>query len=257
MMQKRILEYGLILLLLIGSTAGLISVHAEAANQDLELLLPLSEQIMASDKLVIVKHTGSYRSFNNKESFTRMAREISSQLNLPNDGKFSEGSKEQQDPMVYQVSIEDSNNIAVTLICIGFPNGSSELVVSVEADRLQNASSILKVQKQLTEKLTALGLKPNWNIMIQGMEAPVATSAMQEEMGSLHLPMLSQKLQAQEVGRYEDKGSLSISYYSPQISGNAIAPEKEKMNLQVAVHRNSISQQQRITIGSPAISIEY
>ncbi|NOU93667.1 hypothetical protein GC093_10595 [Paenibacillus sp. LMG 31456] len=250
--MKRMIEYSVIILLAIGIAVSLWTVHADAdaANPDLEYLIPLSKQIITSDKKVIIKHTSSYRSFTSKESFAQIGREVSEQLNLPSSSAIIEG----QDHLLYQAEAVDSEGIETKLLWIGFPNGSSELIISAEANHLQNADSIVKVQKQLAGNLKAMGVKPSWNIMIQGSAA--LSSSLKEQDASL-LPLFTKQLQAHEINRYEDAGSLSISYYSPQISNTTAIGEKEKMNLQLAVHRNSITQQQRITIGSPAISIEY
>lgn len=249
--MKRIIEYSLPILLAIGIAVSLWTVHANAANPDLEYLLPLSKQVIASDKKVIIKHTGSYRSFTSKEDFAQIGRTVSSQLfNIPSSSKIIE----EGNHLLYQAEAVDSEGIETKLLWIGFSDGTSELIISAEADHLQDADSILKAQKQLTGKLKDIGVKPIWNIMIQGIAAQ--SSSTKEQVAALQ-PSFAKQLQAHELNRYEDAGSLSISYYSPQISNATARGEKEKMNLQVAIHRNSITQQQRITIGSPAISIEY
>ncbi|MFD0676919.1 MULTISPECIES: YwmB family TATA-box binding protein [unclassified Paenibacillus] len=249
--MNRMTKYSLLILLAIGTAVSLWTIHADAANQDLERLLPLSKQIIASsDRKVIIKHTDSYQSFTNKESFAQIGRKVSTQLNIPVSSEIIE----ERDHLLYQAKTTDLEGIETTLLFIGFPNGSTELIISAETSRPQDTVPIMKVQKQLTEKLTAIGIKPNWNIMIQG--SAVISSSIKEQEASLE-PSFAKQLQAQKVTRYEDAGSLSISYYSPKISHSTAEGDKEKMNLQVAVHRNSITQQQRITIGSPAISIEY
>ncbi|MDF2962011.1 MAG: hypothetical protein K0S39_3746 [Paenibacillus sp.] len=250
--MKRMVEYGLLLLLALGAAAGFWTVHADAANQDLEQLLSLSGQIIASDKKVIVKHAGTYRTFDTRAYFEQAGREVSTQLGFPEDS--IPVITETQDHLLYKTAVTDSDGIERTLLWIGFPNGTSELIVSAQAEGDEEADGIRKVQKYWTGKLEAMDVKPDWNVMIQGSPVPAAESIAQELQ--FH-STLTKQMQAEEVGRYEDAGSLSISYYSPQIGKSVSLGEKEKMNLQVAVHRNSNTQQQRITIGSPAISIEY
>ncbi|MFH5187258.1 YwmB family TATA-box binding protein [Paenibacillus sp. TAB 01] len=117
--------------------------------------------------------------------------------------------------------------------------------------------AMTRLQHELSGTLQSLGLAPQWNVMIQGTLSDTFADMTEDPLSVYH--WLSEELQLKEVGKYQDTGSTSISYYSPLLP--AITPDPSapasRMNFQVAVHRNSMTREQRLTIATPAISIEY
>ncbi|TDF97113.1 YwmB family TATA-box binding protein [Paenibacillus piri] len=249
--MKRLLEYGVAVCLAAGIAGGLWAVHATAANNDIELLLPLADQLLAADRKVIIKHTGSYRSYTDSSDFERIGKQLRAQLELDRSGSRPAEISAAQGQLLYKASAVQADGIGTTLLWIGFADGTTELVISAEAAGGHNTAGIAQVQKRLSRELEAIGITPYWNVMIQGTPATAY-----EAPGSWLQAPLARQLHVREIGRYEDAGSVSVSYYSPQIRETAGRGE-QKMNLQTAVHRDSKTERPRMTIGTPAISIEY
>jgi hypothetical protein len=217
----------------------------ENADGDLNRLLLLATPVMATDKKITIKHTSAYRHYSSKAEFLQTARYLSSAFQLPSPSDVTR----KQDLWVYTDVLIDSDTVHATLLWIGFPDGSTQVSLTSETMQESGIQQLRLLQNQWTAELQGIGLRARWNVMIQG-KATDSTSPSQS------LQLLADSLQAQELARYQDAGSLSISYHSPMIRESEIE-SKEPMNLQIAVHLNSITYQPHITIATPAISIEY
>lgn len=251
-MKRRWLAYVLCGVVTIGMLVGAWAARADAVadgESNLDLLLPIAEPVMASGNTkIIIKHAGTYTSFHSNGQFLLAGQNISKRLGLPVNGDVTvEG-----DHLLYKSTSTDTEfGIVTNLLWIGFQDGSTELIVSSQTEGVYGgADEMRRLQRELDKKLRSLNIKPQWNVMIQGdaVAAPADPNSL--------LDTLSRQLLAREVERYEDNGSTSVTYYSPVIREH-ISNGKQSMNVQIAVHRSSVTQQKRITIGVPAISIEY
>ncbi|UQZ84160.1 hypothetical protein SK3146_03393 [Paenibacillus konkukensis] len=249
-MKRKWIAYALCFLIAAGCAAGAWAARVNAgrsAASSLELLLPLSQQIMSSDKSIVIKHADTYQNYSDEKQFLDTGRMLGRLFELPEDGKLSR----EEDHILYRTATTDSHGADLTMLWVGFFDHTSELILTGGSGPDTSPADMIELQRKLTDKLQSIGIKPQWNVMIQGVLAgdDVASSPSPTDW-------LVAKLQAKQVEQYEDNGSTSITYYSPFISEH-ISNGKQAMNLQVAVHRNSITQEKRVTIGTPAITIEY
>jgi hypothetical protein len=67
---------------------------------------------------------------------------------------------------------------------------------------------------------------------------------------------LYDELMTREIERYEDIGTVSISFYSPMLK-TSIQSGEGSMNFQAAIHQNSVTNKWRVTLGMPIITKEY
>lgn len=104
----------------------------------------------------------------------------------------------------------------------------------------------------ISENMKQLGIEPNFNACLQGYYDDTLKVSAQEKMidGYLH------KYNASVVEKMQDQAVLSISAYSPHISGSIITNDM-KMNLQVATHVDHTSETTKITVGTPIITTTY
>jgi hypothetical protein len=250
--MQPIVRIVLVALMLTVTAAGVWTVRANMPDSgkysDLERLLSISKPIMVADRKAVIKHTSANQMYTNKEDFIQKARKISSRLNATDN----EAMTETPEHLLYKTVSTDNHSTETTLRLIGFNDGTTQLSISIKAAHDIGMSLLPQVQNDIDTRLESLQIKPQWNAMIQGSAASAFA-----QPDSLYA-WLTGSLPGHEVGRYQDAGSLSISYHSPVLAGPVpAAGEKETMNLQAAVHRDSLTHGQRITIGTPAISIEY
>ncbi|WP_028549125.1 YwmB family TATA-box binding protein [Paenibacillus sp. UNC451MF] len=248
-MNRRLLGYALCLVIVLGCIGSAWAVQAATDGESsFDLLMPLSEQFMNGEQKMIVKHAGTYQSYTNDLQFLQIGQQLSQRFELPVSEEFTRDT----DHLLYKTSVQDQpDGIDTSLLWIGFPDGTSELIITAQTTKPNEAATILSVQQHLADKLVSLHIKPQWNVMIQG----IASNAYRTDASPLN-DWLKNQLKAKVVEQYEDAGSTSITYYSPLFKDH-ITNGKQDMNLQVAVHRNSVTQQNRITIGIPAITVEY
>lgn len=248
-MNRRLISYMIGLIIAFGCIAGAWAARADGSEDNsFELLMPVSEQFMTGEKQMIVKHAGPYQSYTNEKQFLQIGQQLSQHFELPVSPDFIRDT----DHLLYKASAQNQpEGVDTSLLWIGFPDGTSELIVTAETRQSNGAAAIRTVQHSLAAKLASLHIKPQWNVMIQG----IASEAYRTDASPVH-DWLQSRLQAKEVEQYEDTGSTSVTYYSPLFKEH-ITNGKQDMNLQVAVHRNSVTQHNRITIGIPAITIEY
>ncbi|WP_282939203.1 YwmB family TATA-box binding protein [Paenibacillus sp. RC67] len=248
-MNRQLLSYAICVIIAFGYIAGAWAARAaEDGDNSFELLMPLSEQFMTTEQKMIVKHTGTYQSYKNESQFLQIGQQLSQRFQLP----VSEDFTRDGDHLLYKTSVQDQpEGIDTSLLWIGFADGTTELIVTAQTTKPNKAAAIRSVQQDMADKLASLHIKPQWNVMIQG----IASEAYRTDASPLN-DSLRSRLLAQKVEQYEDAGSTSITYYSPLFK-ERITNGKQDMNLQVAVHRNSVTQQNRITIGIPAITVEY
>lgn len=225
------------------------------SDGDLQRLLPLAESVIISDKKVIIKHTSAYLPYKDERDFAQTAQNISTTFKLT----APLNPIHKQDVLLYRFTLKDTATTQATLLWIGFPDGSTQLSLTAETLQADGINTLYDLQQQWNTQLQVLGIQSNWNVMIQGNinadTHPFASSGQPGLSLSLQLHV-TDSLHAQELARYQDANSLSISYHSTIVEESA-ADTQQKMNLQVAVHRDSITGQQRITIATPAISIAY
>lgn len=229
--------------LILGKTLG---VSADAL-QDSQLILPLSKQLTEGNQKVLIKHFSPYKKFSNEDEFLKIGDELSRTFNLPcGSVKIHDG-----EHFIYNTTKDLSDDLSLTLLFMGMnQDHSSNLFIKLETESEKGLITIAQVQNELEKQLHSIGLSSNWNIIVQGTLASGYSDLRQLDH------WLEQNLNVKEIEKYTDSGTISVSYYSPKIH-HTIETQNQKMNVQLAIHRNSITDQWKVTMGTPVITIEY
>lgn len=115
-------------------------------------------------------------------------------------------------------------------------------------------NTLSQLQAELIRNLQAMGMTYEWNGTVQGQvsngkhtpEGTVADVAQQFSRNNT--------LTVEET--YADQGTFSASYYAPEL-GKGVQSGGHTIQLQIAAHQVSGTQEQRVSIGLPLITIEY
>lgn len=109
------------------------------------------------------------------------------------------------------------------------------------------------IQEKAELMMENAGITPAWNASVQGSvyNGKTAAETVQslEEKMALDLPLNA-------VETYQDTATESRSYEVPSLKAYVMSGEKP-IHMQVAVHEDSMNNNNRITIGFPVITIEY
>ncbi|MGF9710684.1 YwmB family TATA-box binding protein [Paenibacillus naphthalenovorans] len=216
------------------------------AKSDAQRLLSLSDRVMEGNKKVLIKQFSPYSTFINKEDFAETAAELSTVFGLPVNHQLAH----EADHLAYKTT-KTLHDVVLSLLYTGtLQDRSAYLVLSLETDSETGLAHILELQQELEQKMASLNMPVQWNVMVQGELRGTRAAAGE------FLQRLPQLLNAAEVERYTDNGTVSVSYFSRDLKARLLTGERQ-MNLQAAVHEHSDTGKQRVTLGVPVITMEY
>lgn len=221
-------------------------------STDTMLLLQTAEQTMSEDTPVrlVMKKTGPFRPYKSNEDLLRLGQEWSRQLGMPVRSALTE----QQGESVYRQERQTAEGCTQTLLLTGLGAGQSYAIVKTECPELpvkEMTEKAAAIQETVNRQLEKLSFEGVWNVMVQGMLGEQSEEGAQEALRNVQ-----GQLQAKAVERYEDTGTVSISYTS-DVLHHSVDSGTQKIHLQAAVHRDSLTKAWRFTIGTPVITIEY
>jgi hypothetical protein len=135
--------------------------------------------------------------------------------------------------------------------------GSKDQKTTVWILKLTAASSVTMAQMEhdqlvLEQELMRMGINGSWNTMVQGTPNVIASGDSPE----VFLQTANSRLQGIEQEIYQEDHTLSVSILSNKMH-YSVQSGAHKVNLQLALHQNSITKAWRFTIGSPLITMEY
>ncbi|MGO0063668.1 YwmB family TATA-box binding protein [Brevibacillus fluminis] len=137
---------------------------------------------------------------------------------------------------------------------VGVPNTGkldAYLVVTVKGKR-NHLQDIVNKQQNVIKLLQRQALIPQISTCIAGIYNDTLSVDQQEE----RIFSIFRSLQASEIERLKDETVVSISGYT-RLWDQAILSHNQKMNLQVAAHRDVEQKLTRFTVGTPIITAEY
>ncbi|CAG7651790.1 YwmB family TATA-box binding protein [Paenibacillus allorhizosphaerae] len=222
------------------------------ASEDTMLLLKTAEQTMSEDTPIrlVMKKNGPFRPYNSNEDLLRLGQEWSRLLGIPELSALAE----QQGEAVYREEWQTIEGCTQTLLLAGLGAGQSYAIVKSECPGLPFKEMKMKaavIQETVERQLEKIPFEGVWNVMIQGMLREQSGEGAQEALRNVQ-----GQLRAKAVERYEDTGTVSISYTS-NVLHHSVDSGSQKIHLQAAVHRDSFTNAWRLTIGTPVITIEY
>lgn len=123
------------------------------------------------------------------------------------------------------------------------------LTAAVTTNQSENTELLFTLKNRLDNALSSLQVRTIWSYTLQGELAQDVETA----DTAFIFNRIKSHWNVEEVGMYEDAGSISISYYSSLFS----VLSNDRGDFQAAVHTHSETGQSRLTVGIPAIGIEY
>ncbi|MGM1050050.1 MAG: YwmB family TATA-box binding protein [Bacillota bacterium] len=130
---------------------------------------------------------------------------------------------------------------------------TSYVKIQLDAQGPDGIQHLIRIQEKAQASMMKAGITPAWNASIQGsvyngMTAGETVQRLEEEM-AVQLPLNA-------VDSYQDIATESRSYEVPSLKTYVMGGENP-IHMQIAVHEDSMKENNRITIGFPIITIEY
>ena len=226
-------------------------VHSSVRESEaVDELISFSQNVM-HDLVFTVKHSGAIGTYTDESELKRMAADTIG-------GLFQAASEKRFMPELlthaassYSAEYE-INGVTVNVSVTGLSGQQQAwLTVKLSLDQADAVESIKNIKKKLDKQLSGMKMEPFWNYTVQGNVLD-SVQASEEVLWET----IETRFTAEQTGSYSDAGSTSISYSSNTFS--ELTPESYSAgSFQAALHRHSETGQSRLTIGIPAISIEY
>lgn len=142
--------------------------------------------------------------------------------------------------------------------------GHLYVVLRMEVEGTEGMDALRDLQYNYGNSLLDEGVAIQWNAALQGTASvnagDISGSGSSTTQGAM-LQQIEQQVSRtiqplQVVESYEDNNTLSRSYEAPGLP-LAVMSGDHKISLQVALHQNSDTGIQEISVGSPLLTIEY
>ncbi|MEX2460700.1 MAG: YwmB family TATA-box binding protein [Paenibacillaceae bacterium] len=240
-----------ILTLLLVSTLLISWKHSEAKvmNTDAATILELSKPMFQGEYHIQMKWSGEGKGYTSLSNFQTYNSEINQQLNIqPSDSlEYVNGL-----PLLRALGVW-ANGVQLQSVLVGSKDQQTTLwMLEIQTASTMTMEQIVQTQRMLEQKLSDLGLKGAWNTMVQGE----LTNTKLGERPEAFLHNMSDQIKGIEQETYHDDHTVSVSFLSKQIQ-QTVQSGTHRVNVQIALHQNSITKAWRLTIGSPLITIEY
>jgi hypothetical protein len=219
------------------------------AKEDTKTIFELSKPLLQEGHTSIIKWSGELAGYPTIASFQRSYNELSRQLGLQANSEieYINGLP------VLRSSRQLTNGAQLQGMYIGAKDQKScILILKLTADSYGDDQNLVTLKREIQEKLANLNLKGNWNSMVQG----ILTDAELANNPEALLQRISKEVNAMEQELYVDGHTLSASLFTNKLEGS-VKSGRHEVNLQIALHQNSITKEWRLTLGSPLITMEY
>jgi hypothetical protein len=225
--------------------------HSEAKElpNDTQTILEVSKSFLQGDYSLNVKWSNEGAGYASLIAFQAYFHELSQKLGIQPSGDIDNvnglpvlrGSSQLTDGAQLQSMLAGSKD-----------QKTSIWILKLNAAPPMTMEQMVQAQQYLEHKLADLGFKGSWNIMVQGSLIDVGSGDHPEVL----IHKISDKMQGYEQEVYQEDQTISISLLSKKMH-TSVKSGNHKVNLQIALHQNSITKVWRFTMGSPLITMEY
>ncbi|MDU0330305.1 hypothetical protein RW092_08835 [Paenibacillus sp. 3LSP] len=236
-----------------------VSDPLKEAEQQLDALVAIGKAVTSDPFRITLKWQGDWDSLLSSEE---AAGVLASRLGLshPERGVV-------QGRTVYE-SQGQIEGIHAELELVTLEEGKHYAILRLEAAGEDSAlwKQLQEAQRMAGESLADEGVDPRWNAAIQGMAWPSSVTEEGESSGETVLAATldrlesqverSAKLKLKQVETFGDEGTASRTYRVDALPITVLSGEHQ-VALQMAVHRNSDTGMDEITIGMPLLTVEY
>jgi hypothetical protein len=218
-------------------------------NQDTQTIIELSKPLLQEDNSYTIKWSGELAGYTTITSFQSTYNELSSQLGFQADGNidYINGLP------VLRSSRQLTNGTLLQGMYVGSKDQKSTiLILKLTEDSYVDYPNLVSLKLDIQEKLANMNLAGQWNTMVQG----TLTYTGQEKDPKALLQRISKEVKGIEQDWYVDEHTISTSLFTNKLKGS-VESGSHTVNLQIALHQNSITKEWRLTMGSPLITMEY
>jgi hypothetical protein len=218
-------------------------------NHDTQTMIELSKPFLKEgNHTYVMKWSGELAGYTTNASFQRTYNELSSQLGFQTNSDL-----EYINGLPVLRSSTHTDGALLQWMYVGSKDQkSSVLILKLTADTYVDYQSLVSAQLEIQEKLTTMDLEGKWNIMVQGA---LTHTELRDDPKAL-LQKLSKEVKGMEQELYVDEHTLSASLFTQKLK-SSVQSGSHKVNLQIALHQNSITKEWHLTMGSPLITMEY
>jgi len=229
---------------------SLLSPAEEATYADTRLLLQASAEALgpAASVQLTLKKSGPSAPAADDAELLELGRSWSERLGMEPAASLTD----QQGHAVYRQQAETQGCVQ-TLLLTALSVDSTYLIVRTECEAfpVQDTERAVSLQQRVDAGGQTAGWGGAWNVIVQGgLQERTEDGALAALEKTLH------RLDAGEVERYEDRGTISRSYRSGRLNGYVLSGT-EKLHVQAALRCDSTDGDWRLTIGAPVVTTEY
>jgi hypothetical protein len=241
----------LLLTILIIPTTFISWKHSAAKEltNDTQTILEQSKSILQGDYSLNVRWSDKGAGYASLIAFQAYFNEISQKLGIQPSGNI--------DYVNGLPVLHGSSQLAEGAQLQSILAGSKDQKISTWILKLNAAppmtmEQMVQAQQALKHKLANLGFKGSWNTMVQGSLTNVGIGDHPEAF----IHSISESMQGYKQEIYQEDQTVSVSLLSEKMH-TSVQSGNHKVNLQIALHQNSITKVWRFTMGSPLITMEY
>ncbi|QGQ94073.1 hypothetical protein EHS13_03710 [Paenibacillus psychroresistens] len=223
--------------------------ETEELATDTQTILELSQPYLQEGYSFDAKWIYEGAGYVSLPAFQAFFDELNQKLNFQSSGKidYSNGLP------VLRGSSQLAEGAQLQSMLVGSKDQQSSLwILTIIAAPPMTMELIVQAQLLLTAKLADMGFIGAWNTMVQGTLTDLGTGNNPEAF----IYNIVDQIQGNQQEVYQDGQTVSVSIYSKKMQA-AVQSGNHKVNLQMALHQNSVTKAWRFTIGSPLITIEY
>lgn len=158
-----------------------------------------------------------------------------------------------------------SNAIRSKITVTPVKEGTYYVILRLEGEGMEALKEMKAEQTGYGESLADEGVSIHWNAALQGTMNPetrssagtgeIAGSSLEERMQELE-DYTAHALKMGLVENYKDAETVSRTYSIPELPISAIS-DGRTVSLQMAIHRNSETGLEELSLGSPLLTVEY
>jgi hypothetical protein len=218
-------------------------------SDDLDLLLEASEAYYTDIPSIQIKYgTFLKKAYSNDTELANLATSFNQRLGLSSD---HENIEIVQGTSVYTIKASNQSiQSSLKLSALNKDEMYISLQLSCECESPEALKQFKSYRNQVEIHLKKLELNSERNTILQG------TSTLSDNTIDTFWSTLETTLDAELVEAYEGHGTFSHSLYSSKLE-QEIYSGINPMNVQAALHQNTVTGDWRLTLGTPIITIEY
>jgi hypothetical protein len=249
--MKRNWMVGIIGLAISALVLGWARQAAANADGNIQRLLEVTAPYMQQNRELTIKYTGNYGNCDHSDQLLLAGQSMSKALNIPLSAELDDANHHP----IYSIEKNVGKLSKVSLQVIKLENSSScysviRLISSGEDDFSQANQWYQKIEQQLAK----LKINGQWNFMVKGIVA--SNDVQSEDSTRAIMNRILHTVDGKVVESYRDQGTVSLSLSAKQFK-NFIKSGEHSINLQAALHRNSLTGEMKLTVATPIITAEY